>query len=194
LKMCYVHQHFILPNALHDLNKIQPLKSVALVLLYTETNDAGKRRWRMLAEKQVMTRFSEVAARNRWRPREKKQIKRILIVDDSPSLALIVRQMLEVADYQTRVAHDAQLGYLAYLEFGPDLVVTDVYMNGETGPEMMTRIRRHEARIRTIYMSGYPFGSGELPDADRTGHPDSFFLQKPFSRDELLHLIGRFSS
>jgi DNA-binding NtrC family response regulator len=147
----------------------------------------------MLAEKQMTILFPE-AARNRWQPRETPQIRRILIVDDSPSLAFIVRQMLEVADYQTRVAHDAQLGYLAYLEFRPDLVVTDVYMNGETGLEMMTKIRTHEARIRTIYMSGYPFGSGELPDVEKTGHPDSFFLQKPFSRDQLVHLIGRFSS
>jgi len=159
-----------------------------------EIDDERKRRWTMLAGKQTVPRFPEVAAQDRWQSREMTQIGKILIVDDSPSLAFIIKQMLEVADYQTRVAHDARLGYRAYLEFRPDLVVTDVYMNGETGPDMMREIRRHEPVIRTIYMSGYPFRSGEFPDAGKTGYPDSFFLRKPFSRDELLRLIARFPS
>jgi CheY-like chemotaxis protein len=156
-------------------------------------NSERKRRQTMLARKQVTTQAIGIAAQNLWQPRETTQIRKILIVDDSPSLACIIKQMLDMADYQTLVAHDAQLGYLAYLEFRPDLVVTDVYMNGENGPEMMRRIRRHEPSIRTIYMSGYPFRSGELPDAQKPEHPVSSFLLKPFSRDELLRLIDRFS-
>jgi CheY-like chemotaxis protein len=56
--------------------------------------------------------------------------------------------------YEVRSAESVTKGYLTYLKFRPNLVLTDVSMGGETGIELVGRIRIHEPEIPTIYMTG----------------------------------------
>ncbi len=79
---------------------------------------------------------------------------KILIVDDNEDLAFTLQMMLEDEGYEVRSAKDGQDGYWAYLEFKPDLVITDIQMPGENGLELMEHIRTHNPMVRTIYMSG----------------------------------------
>jgi hypothetical protein len=64
------------------------------------------------------------------------------------------------------------------------LLLTDVVMNGENGPQVAERIRALRPDIRVIFMSGYAEGAigQELKGA---------FLQKPFTDDELARCIRR---
>lgn len=148
----------------------------------------------MLARKEMTDRLPDTAPQHQRQMSETRGIERVLIVDDSPSIASIIRQMLEIAGFQTQVAYDAQGGYWEYLDFRPDLIITDVYMTGQSGPELIKQIRKHEPGIRTIYMSGYPDISGECFDGEKGRYPNCYFLQKPFSRADLLRVIARFVS
>lgn len=57
----------------------------------------------------------------------------ILIVDDSPTEANIVRAMLEEAGYEVLWADNADKGIAAATEQQPDLILMDVVMPGMSG-------------------------------------------------------------
>ena len=114
---------------------------------------------------------------------------RILIVDDNQELALTLQFMLEDEGYEVRSAKDGQDGYWAYLEFKPDLVITDIQMPGENGLELMEHIRTLNPRVRTIYMSGDLNSYLSPLEEEKKRYPVSL-LEKPFSKVELMGLLS----
>lgn len=92
--------------------------------------------------------------------------------------------------HEVRLARDGRDGYLAYLLFEPDLVITDIDMPGRNGLELMKEIRIHNPAVKTIYISG-DLNRFSLPlEAEKTRY-GAGFLRKPFSRSELLWLLSR---
>jgi two-component system NtrC family response regulator len=98
--------------------------------------------------------------------------------------------MLELENHEIRIARNGPEGYLAYLQFHPDLVITDIQMPGENGMELMHHIREHDPQVKTIYMSGNLMRFSSLLEEEGKKYPVNY-LDKPFSREEL---IGRVSS
>jgi len=118
---------------------------------------------------------------------------KILIVDDNQELAWAIEMMLEDAGYEVRLAKDSQDGYWNYLQFKPDLVLTDIHMPGETGLELMEHIRTHNPMVRTIYMSGDLYNFLAPIEEEKKRYPVSY-LEKPFSRIELMGLVSRLTA
>jgi CheY-like chemotaxis protein len=56
---------------------------------------------------------------------------RVLIVDDNQTVTAAVQLMLELEGYEVRSAVNGPDGYLTYLQFRPDLVITDIQMPGK---------------------------------------------------------------
>jgi two-component system, NtrC family, response regulator AtoC len=77
---------------------------------------------------------------------------RILVVDDNPTFAWCLRIMLEDEGCEVKSAKDSHEGYGAYLEFNPDVVLTDIQMPGESGLKLMEHIRTHDPMVKTIYI------------------------------------------
>ena len=67
---------------------------------------------------------------------------------------LSLQLMLELEGHEVRLALNGPDGYLAYLQFQPDLIITDIQMPGENGFELMNHIREHDPTVKTIHMSG----------------------------------------
>lgn len=118
---------------------------------------------------------------------------KILIVDDNDNFASILQMMLEDEGYQVRSARDGQEGYLTYLLFKPDLVLTDIQMPEKNGLELMTHIRSHNPMVRTIYMSA-DLGRFRCQLEDERNKYPVTLLEKPFSRVELMRLLSLFLS
>jgi DNA-binding response OmpR family regulator len=78
---------------------------------------------------------------------------KILVVDDDDNIAFAIQQRLESEGYEVRRANGLEEGYSISLCFRPDLIITDIMMDGETGLELMEQIRKDEPNVRTIYMS-----------------------------------------
>jgi len=114
---------------------------------------------------------------------------RILIVDDSQELASAIQIMLEDEGYEVRLAKDGRDGYGVFLEFKPDLVITDIQMPGENGLELMEHIRMHDPTVRTIYMSGDLISFCSPLEEEKKRYPVSL-LEKPFSKGELIGLLS----
>ncbi len=113
---------------------------------------------------------------------------KILVVDDNQGLAHLLKIMLESETREVRLARDGKDGYLSYLLFRPDIVITDIQMPGLNGMELMRIIRTHDPTIRTIYISGDLTRFLPLLEEEAAKYEVSL-LQKPFSKSELLRLL-----
>jgi len=96
--------------------------------------------------------------------------------------------MLESETREVRLARDGKDGYLTYLLFEPDIVITDIQMPRKKGLEMMRHIRTHEPMIRTIYMSGDIDPYRPFLREEKRKYQVSFF-EKPFSLESLKRVI-----
>lgn len=112
--------------------------------------------------------------------------KTILLVDDEQAVRSIVLKILLRANYEVLEAEDGAAA-IAIAEKHPgaiDLVVTDMFMPGMMGPEMVRKLLAIRPGIRALFMSGYA-------DKDSTsGVPEGAnFLGKPFSGKELAKAV-----
>lgn len=118
---------------------------------------------------------------------------KVLIVDDNEVLASIIQEIIENENYRAMTAGNGEDGYLAYLHFRPDLVITDIRMPGKNGFELMKNIRNHNPKIRTIYMSTESSQFRLMLEEEEQRY-HAVFLKKPFSEDALIELVSNLFS
>jgi two-component system cell cycle sensor histidine kinase/response regulator CckA len=112
----------------------------------------------------------------------------VLVVEDEPSVRLLVRLVLAQHGYTVLEASEATEAIrLAEQHSGPiHLVLTDFVLPGMNGADLARRLRQGRPATRLLYMSGYTGGAiTERGVLDR----DVLFLQKPFTSEALLRLV-----
>jgi DNA-binding response OmpR family regulator len=113
-------------------------------------------------------------------------IRRVLVVDDEPTIAEVVCRYLERAGYATQTATDGHGALRAWEEQRPDLTVLDLMLPGLDGLTVMHRMRERERdreRSPIILLTA----KGEPTDRViglRLGADD--YVAKPFSPAELV--------
>lgn len=119
--------------------------------------------------------------------------KKILIVEDEDELQTLFRNVMAMEGYDIRVASDGRSGYAAYLEYKPDLVLTDVVMPDIGGLELVRKIREKDFQVKVIYMSGFFGLEGVKRDLEleinEFGYPT---LAKPFKISALLTAVEEY--
>ncbi len=113
---------------------------------------------------------------------------KVLVVDDEPDEALLVRDLLSRRGYEAHVADGGQtaLDALAREEF--DVVVTDVRMAGLSGIEVCDRIKIKFPDVPVIVVTGQADVDTAV-SALRAGAYD--FVTKPLSSDTVAAAVGR---
>jgi two-component system KDP operon response regulator KdpE len=107
---------------------------------------------------------------------------RILVVDDEPQIARVLRTGLKSHGYDVRVAADGVSALETFNDWRPDLVVTDLAMPNLDGLELCRRLRAISALpIIVLSVRGEEKTKVEALDA---GADD--YVTKPFGMDELL--------
>lgn len=109
----------------------------------------------------------------------------ILLVEDNFELRSLFVETLETKGYEVLEASDG-MAALSVLEKNPKsihLVITDMVMPKIGGRELHRRVNQMDKDIKFIYMSGY-FEDASVTDANSL--ESFYYLQKPFSEDELL--------
>jgi len=114
---------------------------------------------------------------------------RVLVVDDNEQIVSVIQVLLELEGHEVRTAAGMEEGYVTYLQFRPDVVLTDIQMPEEEGLELMRRIRVHDPKIKTIYMSGDLGRFRSLLEEEQKRYKVGL-LQKPFSTAELIRLLS----
>jgi two-component system, cell cycle sensor histidine kinase and response regulator CckA len=116
------------------------------------------------------------------KPPETAEMPTILLVDDEHSVRSIVLKILRRARYNVIAAEsgDEALKVAAAHPGKIDVVVTDMYMPGMRGPEVVEALGKVRPGVRALFMSGYADQDG------RSAIPQGAnFLHKPFSGQEL---------
>jgi two-component system KDP operon response regulator KdpE len=108
--------------------------------------------------------------------------KNILVVDDEPQIARVLKTTLSSQGYGVRTAVNGEDALLEMKSWVPDLLITDLRMPGMNGLELCRRVRA-DSRIPIIILSvkGEEAIKVEALDA---GADD--YITKPFSINELL--------
>ncbi|HEX7736009.1 MAG TPA: response regulator transcription factor [Ktedonobacteraceae bacterium] len=110
--------------------------------------------------------------------------KRILIVDDDPSIQRILRKNLQVNNYEVLVAEDGKQAIEIAQLNQPDLILLDLWLPGEIdGMVVCQRVRAWNRKIPIIILSARNEERQKVQALD-LGADD--YLTKPFSNDELL--------
>ncbi|HVV84782.1 MAG TPA: sigma-54 dependent transcriptional regulator [Kofleriaceae bacterium] len=106
----------------------------------------------------------------------------ILVVDDEPNILTTVRRSLELEGYAVEVAGSAALGLIKLDEREIDLVLLDVQMPGETGLDLLPKIRAAHPEVMVVMMSGHATLETAV-QATKLGAYD--FIEKPLTGDKV---------
>jgi CheY-like chemotaxis protein len=115
----------------------------------------------------------------------------ILVVDDNPDNAEIIRQYLEIRGYPTTVAHSGDEALALFETVRPAVVLLDVMMPGRDGWEVCRVMKQHPTlgrSVRVIMVTALD----ELRDkheALQTGADD--YVEKPFDLPSLASTVER---
>jgi len=113
----------------------------------------------------------------------------VLIAEDEDAVRDLASRFLKAAGYTVLSAKGGSEALESAQRWGKPihLLLTDMVMAHMRGTDLAALLRRQYPAIKTVYMSGYQdYGSR---DADL--EPGSSFVQKPFSRDNLLEVIAQ---
>ena len=110
------------------------------------------------------------------------QSQRILVVDDEPQIARVMRRSLAARGYEVQVANEGEEALDIFNAWSPDLVITDLSMPNMGGLELCRRVRAtSQTPIIVLSVKGEERTKVEALDA---GADD--YVTKPFGMDELL--------
>ena len=115
---------------------------------------------------------------------------RVLVVDDEPALARLMRDMLELAGLEVSVAHSGSdaMEMLGLARF--DAVVTDLRMPQGDGAALWRHVRQHHPGLasRLLFVTGDTLSPASRQFLTDAGCP---WLDKPFSRAQLCDAVAR---
>jgi DNA-binding response OmpR family regulator len=107
----------------------------------------------------------------------------ILLVEDEPSLALIVKDSLESRGFHVDFAADGEAGLAQFRQQCPDIVVADVMMPKLDGFALARQIRRENAAVPILFLTARSQTADVVQGFELGGND---YLKKPFSMDELI--------
>ncbi|MCA9575497.1 MAG: sigma-54-dependent Fis family transcriptional regulator [Myxococcales bacterium] len=113
---------------------------------------------------------------------------RVLVVDDEPRMAEVVRMVLRRAGLTVDVALGGEDALSALRAAPPDLLLTDLRMPGMDGLALMEQARALDAELPIILMTAHATLQNAI-DALRLGAHD--YVQKPFENAELVARVSR---
>ena len=117
--------------------------------------------------------------------------RKILLVDDDPSLLRVLAIRLQRDGYDVQAAENGRRALAALPCFRPHVVVTDMRMDGMNGHALFDAIREREPTMPVIVLTAH----GTIPDAvDATQRGVFSYMTKPFDKQQLVDTIERASS
>lgn len=109
---------------------------------------------------------------------------KILIVDDSKVMRLLVRRTLRQAGFENVDVHEAENGRVGidvYKQEQPDLVLADWNMPEMGGLELLQNLRVYDPEVRLGFIT-----SEQTPEIKAAARQEGarFFIAKPFTPEE----------
>ena len=113
---------------------------------------------------------------------------RILIIDDETSILDSLRILFKGEGFEVETATNGRLGLEALERDRPDLVLTDVKMPGAGGIDILNRARELDPELPVLLMTAQASLQSAMQAVNAGAY---YYIQKPFSNDELLAICRR---
>jgi len=116
-------------------------------------------------------------------------MKKVLVIDDSPDIRLIIEETLGMFGFSTLAAEDGETGVALARAEMPHLIICDVNMPKMDGFATLSKLREFDATASIPFM--FLSGAVERPQVRRgmeMGADD--YLTKPFTPSELLAAVN----
>jgi two-component system, cell cycle sensor histidine kinase and response regulator CckA len=112
----------------------------------------------------------------------------LLVVEDDASVRDLTARFLDSAGYRVLAAKDGIEALQYAAKYGPSIgaLLTDIVMPRMRGPDLAERLTTLVPDIKVILMSGY---LEQMEQIAKLGE-GTFFLEKPFTREELLRKVN----
>jgi PAS domain S-box-containing protein len=111
----------------------------------------------------------------------------VLLVEDEDVVRRLVATMLRESGYRVLETENAEAAIArADGEVQIDILLTDVVMPGLSGPDLASLLVELRPELRVIFMSGY---TADMVARNGELDPATAFVQKPFTRAELLRAL-----
>ncbi|MGB6131980.1 MAG: response regulator [Acidobacteriaceae bacterium] len=117
--------------------------------------------------------------------------KRVLIVDDEPTIADTLKIIFSNTGYSARAAYSAEEALLVITEWNPQLVILDVRLPGMNGIDLAMKLKAEYPHCDTLLFSG-DGGTVELLESARQKGYDFDVLAKPVPPDDFLNRAAGF--
>ncbi len=113
-----------------------------------------------------------------------KQARKVLLVDDEAGFAELLRDLLEMDNYEVQVAHDGQEGLEKLDAFMPDVIISDIVMPRLSGFEMFKKVKANPetSHIPFLFITGFQ-DDRVLSEARKIGVFG--ILKKPIDIDQI---------
>ncbi len=116
----------------------------------------------------------------------------ILVIEDVPAVLLSLRMVLETSGHRVTGAPDPAEGLALLGADGFDVVVTDIWMPGASGIDVIREGRRRRPATRFLAITGGdPNGRTTPEDLRGQDFGADAVLFKPFEKQELLDAVAR---
>ena len=114
----------------------------------------------------------------------------VVIIDDEISIREEVAQILGDEGYRCHTFECADAARLGIPNLQPDVIVSDINLDGESGLELCRNIRNSFGlnQIPVIFISG-----AEIPNIIRRSHAagGTYYLRKPLDPNVLIDLVEK---
>lgn len=114
--------------------------------------------------------------------------RKILLVDDDNDILALISTWLKSESFEVVTCNSGEEAITQVGIVQPDLVITDLFMGGMDGMQLLSEIHQDNPLLPVIILSG----QAQIPDAVRATHLGSAaFLTKPIKKEELIEQARR---
>jgi len=122
-------------------------------------------------------------------PTEKRERKRVLLVEDNHDTAIALQRALESLGYKVALAHNGPVALTVARSFQPDVALVDIGLPVMDGWELANRLRQLHVPSRTLHVVAV---TARDQDADKQRSTEAGFaehLVKPIDLDRLQRVV-----
>lgn len=112
----------------------------------------------------------------------------ILVIDDEKSILSTLRTLFESEGYNVYTADDGEKGLVCIDSLEPEIILLDIWLPGIDGLELLMKIKERRPGVPVVMISGHA-GIETAVRATKLGAAD--FLEKPFTMERVLRLVGK---
>jgi CheY-like chemotaxis protein len=120
-------------------------------------------------------------------------VKKILIIEDNDEIRENTAELLELHDFEVFTASEGANGFALAKSHQPHLILCDIMMP-ETDGRMFLQLARNDEAVRNIPLVFFSAGTSPLELQKTLIKAANGFLKKPFTEEELLKTVNRFTS